>query len=83
MTESDEDKINRLRSMTAKKQRKWDLSANDVNAITFALAEIERLTEKTNRLIDTIGAVADTKLIGNHELYQYLHAGDTAKEVIE
>lgn len=109
MTESNEDKISRLRSMVATRQRTWDLSVNDVDAIKFALSEIERLTQekrslqnevdvmkgeaipldlkrlnaKANRLIDTIRSVADTNLIANYELYQYLHANDTTKEVIE
>ena len=46
MTESNEDKINRLRLMIAQKQQTWDLSVNDVNAIKLALAEIERLTQE-------------------------------------
>ena len=58
-----------------------DFKIAEVNAAKWAVEEIDRLKTKTNRLRDTIRSVADTKLIDNYELYQYLRADDLTKEV--
>lgn len=52
MSETNEEKLDRLRAMCDPKQQTWDLSENDVAAISMAVGIIDNVSDHVGRLAD-------------------------------